>query len=420
VGEKAQRVSAAFETAKRNAPCVFFIDEIDSLMSERSNAGSGVAETQNNGVVNALLTLMVDLRKSKVILVAATNYMDRLDSAGVREGRFDFKIEITTPDLEARVGLLKKGLQMNVPHIKAAPDVVEMVAQRWNGFSAKRILAVTEELPSYLKRNELRTLGFDEFMGALRSIQGRKGVKLENVKPLSELVFSPNTREMIDMLIGRMADPVHTESHGGTMPTGVLFYGAPGTGKTAAAKAIAKEIDWAFLPTTGSDMARATKALEKLYAQAMEMRPCIIFIDEADELMKDRSNSMSTDATNKLLTLMDGVSDRVRDVVWVAATNHPDQIDAALLRGGRFTEKVVFEKPGAAGLNAHFRSWFERKKVTLDASLHNVDFSAIVGDESIANAEAVAQAALNRAISRREAKVIVTLEDFERAVMAVL
>jgi len=152
----------------------------------------------------------------------------------------------------------------------------------------------------------------------------------------------------------------------------------------------------------------------------MEMRPCIIFIDEADELMKDRSNSMSTDATNKLLTLMDGVSDRVRDVVWVAATNHPDQIDAALLRGGRFTEKVVFEKPGAAGLNAHFRSWFERKKVTLDASLHNVDFSAIVGDESIANAEAVAQAALNRAISRREAKVIVTLEDFERAVMAVL
>lgn len=420
VGEKVQRVTAAFAKAKRSAPCVFFIDEIDSLLSERTSTGTGWAEKDANNVVNALLTLMVDLRKSKVILVAATNYMDRLDSAGVREGRFDFKIEITTPDLEARVGLLKKGLQMNVPHIKAAPDVVEMVAQRWNGFSAKRILAVTEELPSYLKRNELRTLGFDEFMGALRSIQGRKGVMLENVKPLSELVFSPNTREMIDMLIGRMADPVHTESHGGTMPTGVLFYGAPGTGKTAAAKAIAKEIDWAFLPTTGSDMARDTKALEKLYAQAMEMRPCIIFIDEADELMKDRSNSMSTDATNKLLTLMDGVSDRVRDVVWVAATNHPDQIDAALLRGGRFTEKVVFEKPGAAGLNAHFRSWFERKKVTLDASLHNVDFSAIVGDESIANAEAVAQAALNRAISRREAKVIVTLEDFERAVMAVL
>ncbi|MBT9466061.1 ATP-binding protein [Hydrogenophaga sp.] len=183
VGARAQRVNAAFEKAKRNSSCVFFIDEIDSLMSERSNAGSGVAETQNNGVVNALLTLMVDLRKSKVILVAATNYKDRLDSAGAREGRFDFKIEITTPDLEARVGLFKKGLLMNVPHIKAAPDVVEMVAQRWNGFSAKRILTVTEELPSYLKRNELRTLGFDEFMGARRSIQGRKGVSWKTSSP---------------------------------------------------------------------------------------------------------------------------------------------------------------------------------------------------------------------------------------------
>lgn len=420
VGEKAQRVAAAFTKAKRNAPCVFFIDEIDSLMGERTNIGSGVAETDNNNVVNALLTLMVDLRASKVILVAATNHMDRLDGAGVREGRFDFKIEITSPDLEARVGLLKKGLQDNLSHIKASNDVVEMVAQRWNGFSAKRILAVTEELPSYLKRVDKRTLGFDEFMGALRSIQGRKGVQLENVKPLNELVLSPDTREMIDMLIGRMADPVHTESHGGTMPTGVLLHGAPGTGKTAAAKAIAKEIDWAFLPTTGSDMARDTKALEKLFAQAKELRPCIIFIDEADELMKERTNSMSTDATNKLLTLMDGVGDRVRDVVWFAATNHPDQIDSALLRGGRFTEKVVFEKPGAAGLNAHFQGWFERKKVTLDASLANADFSAIVGDESIANAEAVAQAALNRAIARRQPKVVVTREDLERAVLAVL
>ena len=110
-----------------------------------------MAETQNNGVVNALLTLMVDLRKSRVILVAATNYKDRLDSAGVRTRRsLDFKIEITAPDLEARVGLFKKGLLMNVPHIKVAPDVVERVAQRWNGFSAKRILTVTEELPSYL------------------------------------------------------------------------------------------------------------------------------------------------------------------------------------------------------------------------------------------------------------------------------
>ena len=103
-------------------------------------------------------------------------------------------------------------------------------------------------------------------MGARRSIQGRKGVKLENVKPLSELVFSPSTHEMIVILICRMAYPCTPRATAATCPTGVLLYGAPATAKTAAAKDIAKEIDCAFTPTAGSDTAHDTKALEKLYS----------------------------------------------------------------------------------------------------------------------------------------------------------
>jgi transitional endoplasmic reticulum ATPase len=225
---------------------------------------------------------------------------------------------------------------------------------------------------------------------------------------------------MLDLIVGRMADPEHTESHGGTLPTGVLFYGPPGTGKTATAKALAKEIDWAFLPATGADLARDPKALEKLYAKAKELRPCVIFVDEADELLKSRDYSPNTESTNKLLTLIDGVNDRVKDVVWVAATNNPEQIDAALLRGGRFTEEVLFEKPSAEGLAAYLEGWFTSRKVALESGLTSALVAEMVGSESIANAEALVQAALNRAISRRSAPVVVTRADVEQAMRMIL
>lgn len=418
VGEKTSRINQAFADARRQQPCVLFIDEVDSFLESRDGGGQGVKEDRD--VVNALLTLMVDIRKEKVILVAATNHIDRLDGAGIREGRFDFKVEITPPDSEARVGLLKHGLKSNLPKAVVADSVVEAVARRWNGFSVKRILAVTEELPSYLERQGKNHPAFEDFTGALRTLQGRKGTTLENVKPLSELVLSSATREMLDLVAGRMSDPEHTEAHGGTLPTGVLFYGPPGTGKTATVKALAKEIDWAFLPATGADLARNPKELEKLYAKAKELRPCIIFVDEADELLKSRDYSPSTEATNKLLTLMDGVSDRVRDVVWVAATNNPEQIDAALLRGGRFTEKVRFERPSAEGLGRYLEAWFTARKVKLDDGLTIAIVGRMLDGESIANAEAVAQAALNRAISRRKTPVVVTQADFDQAVQMVL
>jgi transitional endoplasmic reticulum ATPase len=413
VGEKSARVRAAFDQARREQPCVLFIDEVDSFLEAREGRGDGVKEDRD--LANAMLTLTVDIRQSRVILVSATNHLDRLDRAGVREGRFDFKVEITPPDLAARIGLLHKGLRENLPNIRAENSVIQLVAERWNGFSVKRILAVTEELRSYVRTKGLNSIGFDDLMGALRQLQGQRGHVTENVKSLEELVFSDRTREVLDLIVGRLRDPVHTESHGGTLPTGVLFYGPPGTGKTAACKALAREIAWAYLPTTGADLARDPKRLEALYAKAQDLRPTIIFIDEADELLRVRQYSGATEATNKLLTLMDGVGDRVRDVVWIAATNHPEQIEPALLRGGRFSEKVMFEPPSAQDLARYMQEWLGRKKVALAADIGMDHITDLVGSDSIANAEAIMQSAVNLAVARRQSPVVVCLEDFERA-----
>lgn len=421
VGKKTERIKAAFDQARQQQPCVLFIDEVDSFLEARDGGrDDGIKEDRD--VVNALLTLMVDLRCCRVLLVAATNHLDRLDAAGIREGRFDFKVEVPLPDTEARVGLLRMGLAKNLPETKVEDAVIESVARRWNGFNSKRILAVTQELPYQIELAGKGggNPGFEDFMAALRLLQGRKGEVPEDAKSLDELVLTESTREMIDLIAGRMADPEHTEAHGGTLPTGVLFYGPPGTGKTATCKALAKSIDWAFLPATGADLARDPKALDKLYAKAKELRPAIIFIDEADELLKNREFSGNTEATNKLLTIMDGVRDRVRDIVWISATNNPDLIDPALLRGGRFTEKVLFELPGTQRLLGHLRGWLDQRKVQLEAGLTPEDFAELIGDQSIANAEAVVQAALNRAVSRRTKPVVVARADIVQAARMVL
>ena len=424
VGERTVRIKAAFDQAIRNQPCMLFIDEIDSFLPSRGDSAG--QNKEDSDVVNSLLTLLVDVRRHRVVIVAATNYMDRLDGAAIREGRFDFKIEVSPPDQDARVGLLQSGIKAHTPKAQVSPDVLRSVALRWNGFSVKRILAVTEEMPSYLADKvgaggRTEPLTFDDFMNALRRIQGQRGAKPENVKSLSEMVFPDFTRNALAMIASRLADPVRVERLGGSLPTGVLFFGPPGTGKTAACKALAKEVGWTFLIATGADLARDPKALEKLYTKAKELRPALIFIDEADELLRSREYSQNTEATNKLLTLMEGVNDRVRDVLWVAATNNPDQIDPALLRGGRFTEKVEFVRPSGTQLVAHLTQWLAHRKVAMAQDLSVEELVQLMGDQSIANAEAICQHAVNRAISQTDGdQIVISRGDVDVAIQTIL
>lgn len=420
VGERTSRIKRAFDQAISRQPCALFIDEIDSFIPDRSSSSYGVKE--DTDVVNSLLTLLVDIRKHKVLVIAATNHVDRLDGAAVREGRFDFKVEITPPDMEARIGLLIKGVADNLKGYSTDEATIKNVAARWNGFSVKRILAVTEELSSYLQeRDGGRQVAFEDFMAALRRVQGRRGATPESAIPMDQLILSWDSRESLDMLANRLRDPLRVERLGGSLPTGVLFYGPPGTGKTSVCKSLAKEVGWAFLPTSGAELASDSKGLQKLYDKAKELRPAIIFLDEADDLLRSREYSNSTEATNKLLTIMDGAGDRVRDVLFVAATNNPEQIDSALLRGGRFTEKIGFELPKEDQMTIYVTNWISKRTLRLSKGLTADSIAADLGQQSIANVEAVLQHAVNRAISRNTGDEIVLVQsDIEAGTITVL
>ncbi|HEY9449005.1 MAG TPA: ATP-dependent zinc metalloprotease FtsH [Gemmatimonadaceae bacterium] len=164
--------------------------------------------------------------------------------------------------------------------------------------------------------------------------------------------------EIVDFL----RDPQKYTRLGGTAPKGVLLVGAPGTGKTLLAKAVAGEAGVPFFSMSGSEFVEmivgvGAARVRDLFKQAREHAPAIIFVDELDSIGRARGqvviggSSEQEQTLNQILTEMDGFSSR-EGIIVLAATNQPDVLDKALLRPGRFDRRVVVNLPDRTGRKA--------------------------------------------------------------------
>lgn len=420
VNESVQKVKAAFAAARKTGFGVFFIDEIDSFLKERSGNGS---HHMDRDLTNTMLTEIVNLRGTKIVLVAATNHLDDLDSAGVREKRFDFKVEIPAPDQEARQAILRRAIGGTAGYDVAEPAVITTLAERWAGYSAARLTAVGEQIGEMRRSGEFAgKLSFEIGMRALRLVQGRKGKLPETVKSIDEILMPEESRNVLKDMAFKMANVYSLEKMGSRLPTGLIFVGPPGTGKTQAAMALAKQADWAFLKIIGSEIAAKPEAWDKLYKTACDIRPAIVFLDEADGILRDRQYSGYGMLTEKILTTIDGAGGRVRDLLFIAATNYYDRIDSAAVRGGRFEEKIVFDVPEIEDMQAYIRAKLDRlSDWTVEASVELLLCEHLLG-HSIADADAVIQKAIDAAAVRRlrENTTDIRESDVGQAVKAVL
>lgn len=412
VNQTTRDVMQAFDDALAQAPCVLFLDEVDSLLVNRG--GIANADSESGKTVDAILTRLTDLRGTGVVIVAATNHPDRLDSASTREERFDFKIEVPPPDLQARIGLLKLGLK----GVSYNQEDIERAAKRWEGFSVARIRAVATEAE---KSANGRSVDFTTLSKALRKVQGKMGHRLpESVKTLDQTVLGDELRNRLTRLAKRLIDYDKVERMGGSLPSGVVFYGPPGNGKTRAAMSLAKTAGWAFLQTTGQELQADPKKIDELAAKAKDIRPVIVFIDEADDVLRQRNlvPGYERQVTNKLISIMEGAGGKLHDVVWIAATNFPDTLDDGATRGGRFAEKIGFDDPDQGTLERMIENWFTGKPVKLDAILSVDAIARKLDGISFANADAVLTEATTIAVLDRGEGARLRLEDINDAIEA--
>jgi cell division protease FtsH len=186
-------------------------------------------------------------------------------------------------------------------------------------------------------------------------------------------------KEELSEIIDFLKDPKKFTRLGGRIPKGVLLMGAPGTGKTLLAKAIAGEAGVPFFSISGSDFVEmfvgvGASRVRDLFVQGKKNAPCIIFIDEIDAVGRHRGAGLGgghderEQTLNQLLVEMDGFESN-EGVIIVAATNRPDVLDPALLRPGRFDRQIVVPTPDVRGREGILRVHSRNMPLDNDADL---------------------------------------------------
>ena len=228
-------------------------------------------------------------------------------------------------------------------------------------------------------------------------------------------------KEELQEIIEFLKEPQRFQKLGGHIPKGVLLMGAPGTGKTLLARAVAGEANVPFFSISGSDFVEmfvgvGASRVRDLFEQGKKNAPCIVFIDEIDAVGRHRGAGLGgghderEQTLNQLLVEMDGFESN-EGVILVSATNRPDVLDPALLRPGRFDRRIVVSRPDVKGREGILGVHTKKIPLADDVDVH-VLARGTVGFSGADLANLVNEGALNAA---RYNQKTVRMQDFEFA-----
>jgi transitional endoplasmic reticulum ATPase len=391
-GDSEAHLREVFKEARDRAPTIIFFDEIDAIASKREDVSGDVEKR----IVAQLMALLDGLEsRGQVIVVAATNMPDAVDPALRRPGRFDREISVRVPDREGRLEILR----IHTQTMPLAKDVdLTKIAEATHGYVGADLKALCQEaamitlrrlVPDFdvehgiteemLEGLEVGNSSFAEAMKRIRPSTGREvfrdvaDVRWGDVGGLDDA--KQVLREAIEWPLrhGDLFLQVGT-----TPPKGILLSGAPGSGKTLLAKAVAKESGVNFIAVKGPELlskwvGESEQSVREVFRKARLAAPCIIFFDEIDALCPVRGSGSSDSGVgdrivSQFLTEMDGIEE-LKGVMVLGATNRLDMVDPALLSPGRFDLVVDLPVPDRDTRRAIFAVHTQGKPLAPDVDL---------------------------------------------------
>ncbi|MFA6214288.1 MAG: CDC48 family AAA ATPase [Candidatus Micrarchaeia archaeon] len=441
VGESEERLRQLFKDAQDNAPSIIFMDEIDAIAPKREEATSEVERR----MVSQLLTMLDGLKaRGQVIVIGATNRPNSIDPALRRPGRFDREVELGVPDRQGR----KEILQIHTRSMPLAEDVsVDELASITHGYTGADVSALTKEAAMKVLRRILPKIDLEQefipteildnlrvtredFFNALREVRPsalrevfieRPNVKWGDIGGLDNV-----KKELKDAVELPLKSPEVFTRMGIRPVKGILLVGLPGTGKTMFAKAVATETEANFISIKGPEVlskwvGESEKAVRETFRKARMATPCIIFIDEIDSIAPsrgggDEGNRVTERIVDTLLTEMDGLTG-LKNVVVIAATNRPELMDIALMRGGRFDRIIEIPAPDEKTRAEIFR--LHTKAMPLAKGVDVAAFAKTTDGYTGADIENVCREAGMSAIRRGTNVDKVEGKDFEEALSIV-
>ncbi|KAG4031810.1 hypothetical protein MFRU_008g01690 [Monilinia fructicola] len=366
-GESEKKIRDLFDEAKRMAPCLVFIDEIDVIMGKRESA----QREMEKRIVAQMLTSMDDMALEKtggkpVIIIAATNRPDTLDPALRRAGRFNKEINLGVPNEAAREKILRALTQKLILTEDFDFHALAKMTPGFVGADLNDVVSVAgteamKRMMEVLKQRSVTTMELDtplpsatsmeldnpvpkdktsEALLVLRSLVANAGesapdgdfsikytdflAAIPKVQPSAKregFATIPDTtwahvgalhevREQLEMaIVEPIKRPESFARVGITAPTGVLLWGPPGCGKTLLAKAVANESRANFISIKGPELlnkyvGESERAVRQVFERARSSVPCILFFDELDALVPKREDSLSEASSKVVNTLL--------------------------------------------------------------------------------------------------------------------